>query len=66
MIIKTIFTKCLKIWEKVYKMLSKKNYISSVGIYIVEKLNRNVKFNCNFSMNCDDRRFSLLLSLQIF
>ena len=24
MIIKTIFTKCLKIWEKVYKMLSKK------------------------------------------
>lgn len=43
--------------RKVYKMLSKKNYISSVGIYIIEKLNRNAEFNCNFSLDCDEMGF---------
>ena len=68
MIIKTVFTKCLKIWEKVYNMLSKKkNYISSAEIYIVEKLNRNVKFNSNFSMDCDNRKFFFIpINISVF
>lgn len=46
-IIKTIFTKCLKIWDNVYNMQSQISYVSRVGL-LFKYSKKNIEQKCRF------------------